>query len=224
MNGAVAICLILALGGIGAARVPTAAPEAICVPLLMDCSSPKPSPTPTPTDGSTSSNPLGGLGSVLGLGGNSSSGGNLTDVVAKFDPHAPTMTLPAAQLGGSSLSFTGLQSVTVVTVPLANGKRTPVLKLVADSITIDDFLLDVRSATRSGALVTNSGRMQLKGHVTAYLDSVSGTTLDGLGLTLGAANPPPGGEVPSTLLRVTLGLVGVTANSITLFPSHEEIK
>ena len=134
------------------------------------------------------------------------------------------MTLPAAQLGGSSLSFAGLRSVTVVTVPLANGRRTPVLKLVADTITIDDFMLDVRSGTRSGALVTNSARMQLKGHVTAYIDSVSGTLLGGGGITLGAANPPPGGELPATLLRVTLGLVGVTANSITLFPSHEEVK
>ncbi|MCU1551131.1 MAG: hypothetical protein JWR36_1691 [Glaciihabitans sp.] len=222
VSGAVIACLVLALTGIGAARVPAAEPEALCVPLLTDCGSPTPTPTPTP--GSTQTGPLGGLGSVLGVGGAETPGGSLTDVVARPDPDAPTMTLPAAQLGGSSMSFTGLQSVTVVTVPLANGKRTPVLKLVADSITINDFLLDVRPASTSGALVTNSGRMVLTGHVVAYLDSVSATLLGGAGITLGVASPPPGGELPSTLLRPTLGLVGVTARSITLTPSDEAVK
>jgi hypothetical protein len=166
--------------------------------------------------------PLGGLGSLLG--GASSTGGTLAQVVAAPDPSAPIMTLPAAQLGGSSISFTGLQSVTVVTVPLANGTRTPVLKLVADSITIDNFLLDVRPANGTGALVTNSGKMVLRGNVVAYLDSVSGTLLGGAGITAGAANPPPGNELPSTLLKVTLGLVGMTAQSITLTPLDEATK
>jgi hypothetical protein len=145
-------------------------------------------------------------------------------MVATPDKKAPVMTLPAAQLGGSSISFTGLKSVTLVTVPLATGKRTPVLKLVADSITIDDFLLDVRGKNPPGALVTNAGVMTLRGHVTAYIDSVSGTVLGGKGFSLGVADdPPPGTEVPSTLLRVTLGLVGVTADSISLTQQEQQI-
>jgi hypothetical protein len=113
--------------------------------------------------------------------------------------------------------------VTVVSVPLADGSRTPVLKLIADSITITDFTLDVRKAT-GPSLVTTAGTMTLRGHVQAYLDSVSATLSNGVGLTLGASTPPPGGELPSTLLRPTLGLVGVTAASITLTPSHQALK
>jgi len=217
------------MSGIGAARVPASAPEALCIPLLMTCGSPTPTSTPTPTPspatGSAPAAPLGGLGSLLGgAASTGEAGGTLAQVVAAPDPSAPIMTLPAAQLGGSSISFTGLQSVTVVTVPLANGTRTPVLKLVADSITIDNFMLDVRPANGSGALVSNAGQMLLRGHVIAYLDSVSGTLLGGAGLTAGAANPPPGNELPSTLLNVTLGLVGMTAQSITLSPLDEATK
>jgi hypothetical protein len=219
---AVAVVLVFALCGIGAARVPSGQHEALCIPLLMKCGTPTPSPTPSPTP----TGPLGGLAPIIGsvTGGASDAAGGVAAVVATPDPDAPVMTLPAAQLGGSSLSFTGLKSVSLVTVPLANGSRTPVIKLVADSITITDFLLDVRPAHDTGALVTNSGVMTLRGNVTAYLDSVTGTLLDGTGLSLGvAADPPPGNELPSQLLRVNLGLVGVTANSITLIPSHQEI-
>ena len=134
------------------------------------------------------------------------------------------MTLPAAQLGGSSLSFTGLKSVKLVTVPLANGSRTTVIELSADTITITDFVLDVRPPDLSAALVTNAGTMELSGNVHAYIDSVTGTTLGGLGLSLGLApDPPAGTELPSTLLRVNLGLVGVTANRITLAPQEQQI-
>jgi hypothetical protein len=222
----VAICLVFAMSGIGAARLPAGEPEALCIPLLMKCGSPTPTPTPTPSPSTgstpTPTGPLGGLGSLLG--GAASPGGELAQVVAAPDPGAPTMTLPAAQLGGSSISFTGLQSVTVVTVPLANGTRTPVLKLVADSITIDNFMLDVRPANGSGALVSNAGQMLLRGHVVAYLDSVSGILPGGAGITAGAANPPPGNELPPTLFTVTLGLVGMTAQSITLSPLDEATK
>ena len=133
------------------------------------------------------------------------------------------MTLPAAQLGGSSLSFTGLQSVTLVTIPLANGSRVPVIKLVADSITINNFLLDVRRAT-GPSLVTTAGQMVVSGHVTAYLDSVTATTLAGLGLTLGTdQTPPPASELPSKLLRVNLGLVGIDANHISFTQQEQKL-
>jgi hypothetical protein len=216
--------VILAMSGIAAAPVPASAPTKLCIPVLMDCSDPTPTPTNTPSP--TPSGPLGGLGGVLGgvTGSASDAAGGLVSVVAKPDKNAPVMTLPAAQLGGSSLSFTGLKSVSLVTVPLANGKRTPVIKLVADSITITDFLLDVRPANLSAALVTNAGTMTLSGHVTAYLDSVTGTTLGGVGLNLGVAkDPPPGSEVPSKLLRVTLGLVGVDADSIVLTQQEQTL-
>jgi hypothetical protein len=132
------------------------------------------------------------------------------------------MTLPAAQLGGSSLSFTGLQKVSLVTVPLANGDRTTVIRLAASSITITDFTLDVRPSGDVPGLVSVAKRMTLTGNVVAYVNSVSATLLGGAGLTLGADTPVPTNEkIPSTLLSVDLGLVGVTANRITFIASHQ---
>jgi hypothetical protein len=139
------------------------------------------------------------------------------------DPDAPIMTLPAAQLGGSSLSFTGLQSVSLVTIHLANGTRVPVIKLVADSITMNGFLLDVRRAT-GPSLVTTAGQMVVRGHVRVYLDSVTGTTLGGLGLTLGTdQTPPPSSELPTQLLRVNLGLVGIDADHISFTQQEQKL-
>ncbi|HEY5230006.1 MAG TPA: hypothetical protein VIJ11_03810 [Galbitalea sp.] len=215
VSGAVVLCLFLASFGIGAARVPTAAPEALCIPILMNCSTPSPSPSPSPTK------PSGGLlGGLLG-GGGSTTGGGVLSILA--DPDAPIMTLPAAQLGGSSLSFTGLRSVSLVTIRLITGSQVPVIKLVAESITINNFLLDVRRAT-GPSLVTTAGRMVVSGYVTVYLDSVTATTLGGLGLTLGTdETPPPGDELPSQLLRVNLGLVGIDAQHISFTQQEQKL-
>jgi hypothetical protein len=224
VSGAVVLCLVAATLGIGAARVPASAPEALCIPLLMSCTT-SPTPTPTPTSSPAPKKPIGGvvgglLGGVAATGGTSSTIAPL-DVLA--DPDAPVMTLPAAQLSGSSLSFTGLQSVTLVTIPLANGSQVPVIKLVADSITIDGFVLDVRRAT-GPSLVTTAGQMVVSGHVVAYLDSVTGETLGGLGLTLGTdATPPPSSELPSQLLRVDLGLVGIDAAHISFTQQEQQL-
>lgn len=222
MSAAVVACFVLATGGIGAARVPEApgaTPEALCIPLLMSC--PTPTPSPTPTNPSDPGNPLGGLGNLLG--GNSAPGGiPVIPLVAQPDPNAPVMTLPAAQLGGSSLSFTGLQGISLVTVPLANGDRTTVIRLAADSITIDDFSLDVRPGAGQSGLVSTAGVMNVRGHVVAYVNSVSATALGGLGITLGADTPIPDNEkLPNTLLSVNLGLVGITADEISFTPSHQ---
>ena len=78
-------------------------------------------------------------------------------------------------------------------------------------------------ATRTGAptssagpsLATTADTMTLSGHVQVSLDSVTATGPDGKSLTLGAATPPPNDGLPAQLLRVTLGLVGTTADSIT---------
>ena len=56
-----------------------------------------------------------------------------------------------------------------------------------------------------------------------FLGMLLGTT-GGAGITLGGATPRSGGELPSQLLRVTLGLVGVTANSIVFTAPHQDVK
>ncbi|WP_255461200.1 hypothetical protein [Glaciihabitans sp. INWT7] len=210
--------LVVALSGIGAARVPGAG---MCIPLLMQCGSGQPSPAPSQGP-RPSPAPVAPLPGKIGLPPAPGSGTPPAPAIGVPDDGAPTFTLPAAQLGGSSISISGLHSVTVVTVPLANGTRTTALKIVADGVTVKDFLLDVRKAT-GPALVTDATTMQLTGNVQVYLDSLTASLLDGTALTLLANTPPPGDELPPTMLRVTLGLVGVTANSIAFSAPHQSL-
>ncbi|MFF1878498.1 hypothetical protein [Leifsonia sp. NPDC058230] len=215
-RGAVALCVALAATGLGAVR--TSAPTEFCIPLLMQCGAPTPAPGPT------SPLPLPTL--PVSPGSPSASPAPTPSALptpAVPDAGAPTFTQPPAQLGGSSISFTGLQSVTVVEVPLADGSKTPVLKLVADTITIDDFTLTVRHET-GPVLLTTADRMELRGHVQVYVDSVTATLLDGDPITLGASTPPPADGLPPQLLKVNLGLVGVTADAIAFTASHQNLK
>lgn len=227
--GALIACVAASLAGLGAARVPTAAPAAFCIPLFTSCSSPSPSPTPTPT---------GTLPGVPGLPvpGSPTAPGTPSDAPtaspsptptappapAGPDAGAPVFTQPPAQLGSRSLSFSGLKGISVVTVPLADGSRVPVLKISADSITIDGFSLTVRKET-GPKLATTADQMALRGNVQVYLDSVTATGSDGKSYTLGAATPPPADGLPPQLLRVTLGLVGVTADSIHFTAPHQHL-
>ena len=239
---AIAVVLCVALCGIGAAPVPGRPPSALCLPILMRCSPPTSSPAPTPGPIDPAPGPVDSLpfvpgplvplpGPTIPLPGlpgappaaEQTPDATGTPIAAVPDEGAPVFTLPAAQLGGSSISIAGLRSVTVVTVPLANGTRTPVLKLVADDVAITDFLLDVRKAT-GPSLVTTADRMELRGNVQVYLDSLTATLPDGTPLTFGAATPPPGDELPSTLFRINLGLVGVTADSIVFAAPHQDLK
>jgi hypothetical protein len=197
----------------GIAAVP-AEPSALCLPPLMTCGPGTPAP---PVD------VPGVVGNLLGGTTDADPGAPGAPVIPVLDPNAPTFTLPAAQLGGSSISFTGLHAVSVVLVRLVDGSEVPVIKLMADDIVIDDFLLDVRRAT-GPSLVSNATRMELKGNVQVYLDSLTATLLGGTGISVGAATPPPGNELPPQLLRVTLGLVGVTAESITFTASHQHLE
>ncbi|MBO1738935.1 hypothetical protein [Leifsonia sp. TF02-11] len=224
-GGVLAASLVLAgaLSGIGAVPAPAAAarttraPASLCIPLFMSCASP--TPTPTPSSSPSSGTPLPGLPApgvpaptptAPGAGSTPSP----APTPATPDGSAPVFTQPPAQLGSRSLSFTGLQGISVVTVPLADGSRIPVLKISADSITIQGFSLTVRKQT-GPSLATTADTMTLSGHVQVYLDSVTATGPDGTPLTLGAATPPPNDGLPTQLLRVTLGLVGTTADSIT---------
>ncbi len=141
---------------------------------------------------------------------------------AVVDENAPVFTQPSAQLGAQSLSFRGIPLVRVVTVPLADGTRITVLKMTADEITIDGFALTVRRAT-GPALVTTADRMTLSGHVSVYVNSLSATTADGKTLTLGADTPPPADGIAPGLARVTLGLVGTTADSIVYTNTDQKI-
>jgi hypothetical protein len=207
--GAAAL-LLATLTGIGAMAVPAAAavptePSALCLPLILTCSTPTPSPSPTARRSPTPS-----------TGG--SSGGALGP-----DTGAPDLTLPAAQLSGSSISITGIRQLGLVTVHTLDGTPFTVIKLEADDVTITGFVLDVRRAT-GPSLVSTADTMHLHGHVQVWLDSLTATTLGGQGLTLGTHTTPiPGDELPSELLRVDLGLIGTTADSITYSNLHQSL-
>jgi len=228
--GALIACIAAGIAGLGAARVPSTVPAALCIPLLMACGSPSPTPSPTPSvtlPGVPGLPPLPGAPGVPGTPGSSTPAPGTTAPAAPTlplgpDAGAPVFTQPAAQLGSQSLSFSGLKSITVVTVPLADGSRIPVLKISADSITIDGFSLTVRKAT-GPKLATTADQMALRGNVQVYLDSATATGSDGKSYTLGAATPPPADGLPTQLLRVTLGLVGVTADSIHFTNPHQHL-
>ena len=226
--GALVACIAAALAGLGAARVPTAAPAALCIPIIMPCSSPTPTPTPTPTGTGIPGVPTvpipGAPGAPTAPGSPTPTPTTPTAPATPAGPDAtaPVFTQPPAQLGSSSLSFSGLKGISVVTVPLADGSRIPVLKISADSITIDGFSLTVRKET-GPKLATTADQMALRGNVQVYLDSVTATGPDGKTLTLGAATPPPADGLPPQLLRVTLGLVGVTADSIHFTNPHQHL-
>lgn len=217
---AAALCLLVGMTGIGATQVPSAEKAALCIPIIMDCSSPAPSPTQGPTLNLPGLIPA--IPGVPAVPKVTTPGATAPVVDAVADPNAPVFTQPAAQMSGSSLSFTGLQSVSLVTVPTLDGSRVTVIKLVADSITINDFVLDVRRAT-GPKLVSTSDQMVLRGHVQAYVDSLSATLLNGTGISLLANTPIPGDELQPQLLRVSLGLVGVTASSISFANSHQHL-
>jgi hypothetical protein len=134
-----------------------------------------------------------------------------------------TFTQPSAQLGVTSLSFTGLKGIALVTVHLADGRRIPALRLRADSITMDGFALTVRAAT-GPMLITKADRMQLKGDVSVYLNSITATDANGKSFTLGADTPPPKDGITPKLLRVTLGLVGNRADQIIYTNTDQQLK
>lgn len=213
---AAGLALAGALTGLGAAPVPadtarTAAPASLCIPIFSSCDSSSPTPSPSPSSGAPSPVlPLPGLPSTPATG---TATPTPAPTAASPDGGAPVFTQPPAQLGSNSLSFTGLKGVTLVTVPLADGSRVPVLKISADSITIQGFSLNVRKQT-GPVLLTTADTMTLSGNVQVYLDSATATLPDGTPLTLGASTPPPNNTLPGQLLRVTLGLVGATADSI----------
>lgn len=228
--GALVACIAVAVAGLGAARVPSSARDSLCLPLLASCDSSSPSPSPSPSGGSGTpvlpGVPVPGLGAPVpapALGSPSpSTAPSAPPAPGGPNPGTTVFTEPPAQLGSDSISFSGLKGVSVVTVPLIDGRRVSVLKISADSITIEGFSLTVRKAT-GASLATTADQMALQGNVQVYLDSATATGSDGKSLTLGAATPPPQDGVPTQLLRVTLGLVGVTADQITFTNPHQHL-
>lgn len=220
----------------------SASAAGFCIPLLMDCSAPSPAPSPstsaapsssfspTPSDPSGSdatapSSPGSGTGSGPGPGSGGDGATRDPAPSATATPDASwgaavpddttVFTQPSAQLSSSSIEIGGLSGLALVQVPLADGSQITVIRLSADRVAMDDFTLDVRGESNGTSAVTTDARMELRGHVEVYLNSVTAELPGGKHLTLGADTPPPGGELPTTWARVDLGLVGATADGIT---------
>jgi len=210
------------------AAVPTAVRPALCIPLIW-CPMPTPSPTPTPTPttpgtGAQPGLPLPGLPLPGDTGTQTPDAGqpaqpapdaSTTPAPAVPDESAPVFTKTPAQMASKGLSFTGLKSISLVTVPTVDGDRIRVLKISADTITITGFSLSVRPPEHDG-LVTDADTMSLKGDVTVYLGSLTATGQDGQTLlTFGLDTPPSLDDVEPGLLHVQMGLVGTIADSIS---------
>ncbi len=212
----------------GAAAAPVAAAFCLPIPGIWDCDE-EPSPTPTSAPSPSES---GGIVPDLPLPGESAAprpddpetpSPTPTPAEPVADDEAPVFTQPPAQLGSDSLSIRGLKGISLVTVPLADGSETEALKISADHITITGFALTVTPGQSHPALVTTADTMDLDGDVQVYLNSLTATTQDGEALTLGADTPPPEDGIEPKLLRVTFGLVGTVADSITYSNTDQRI-
>lgn len=167
---------------------------------------PTDSPTPEPTESGTPSDEP------------------TEPVEASKDDDSPVFTKTPASMGSESLSFTGLSGIAIVNVPTVDGGSTRALKISADSITIDGFSLTVTPPDKpGGGLVTKADTMKLEGDVNVYIGSITATTKDGKSLTIGTDTPPPLDDVEPGLLRVTMGLVGTTADSIKYTNTDQQI-
>lgn len=221
---AAAVCVLCTPLMVGAASiVPAPARSALCIPVLW-CPEPTQSPTPEPS-ASASGSPVPGIplpgattppdSAVPGVQTPGDVGPTPTPTPAVPDDGAPVFTKTPAQMSSEGLSFTGLQSVSLVTVPTIDGSRITVLKISADTITITGFSLSVRPPEKDG-LVTDADTMSLKGNVSVYLGSLTATGADGQTLVqLGADTPPSLDDVEPGLLHVNMGLVGTIADSIS---------
>ena len=209
-----ALGLLAALGVAGPA---SAQPEGLCLgPIQLGSCDEAPGVGDIPVVG----------GIVDGLLGEATSGAvtGIPGLVLGPDPGSTQWTLPAAQLTGSSISIEGVSSLGLVTIHTLDGRSAVVIRLAADRGVVDDVVLDVRKHAGGDAAVNNSGVLDLRGNVVVYLDSLTGTTLGGLGLTLGTdGTPPPGGELPSKLVGVYLGLVGMQSDVMYQTPTHLEV-
>lgn len=143
---------------------------------------------------------------------------------AQMDENAPTFTETPAAMGSESLSFKGLKGISFVSVPTADGGSIVVLKIQADEITIEEFSLTVKPPEEHEGLVTTADTMTLSGNVTTYIGSITAQTKDGKSLTIGPETPPPMDDVEPGLLRVTMGLVGSTADSISYSNTDQKLK
>ena len=143
---------------------------------------------------------------------------------AQMDENAPVFTKTPAAMGSDGLSFKGLKGISFVSVPTADGGSIVVLKIQADEIKITGFSLTVRPPEEHEGLVTKADTMTLSGDVTTYIGSITATTKDGKSLTLGPETPPPMDDVEPGLLRVTMGLVGSTADSIRYTNTDQKLK
>lgn len=145
-------------------------------------------------------------------------------VDAQRDDNAPVFTKTPAAMGSESLSFKGLKGISFVSVPTSGGGSIVTLKIQADEISIDGFSLTVKPPEEDQGLVTKADNMTLKGNVTVYIGSITATTKNGDSLTLGPETPPPMDDVKPGLLRVTMGLVGSTADGIYYTNTDQKLK
>lgn len=141
---------------------------------------------------------------------------------AFLDESAPVFTQPAAQSQMDTLQIEGLKAIELVTVRTAEDGDIPVVRITADAVVLDGFTLDVRKkGVDHVAVVNNSARMELRGNVRMYIQSLTASGPGGVGITIGADTPPPGEEVPTSFAAVSIGLVGALADSSVWTQTHQ---
>jgi hypothetical protein len=208
----------------------------VCVlGILGDCSTAQPSPNPTSTSPSSTTPVPGipvqtGIPGVPGAGASGDRGPGAPGLPTPTASDAPKarrdrantiFTQPSGDLSGTSIGLGGLHYVGLVSVPIAGG-RTEALELVSDRVSIRDFSLTTRAHDGHGVKAT-AVTMTLSGHVVVYVNSVSAARGDGTRVKYDTSAPPTAGELLSALVRLHLGLVGVTADSVSYAPSEQAV-
>ncbi|GAA0993723.1 hypothetical protein [Subtercola frigoramans] len=241
--GLLAVVAIGVVSGLGAAPADmtqaTLAPRDTCFLGIIGCS-PAPAPTATPTPSATSglpvlplptalptplANPLPSAAPLLAPTAtptpSATPGPSPIPVLAPADPGAMPLTRNPAKLSGSTLSISGLRGLGVVTVTLPDGSTMRVIKLEADHVSIDGFVLDAAGPDGHGVL-THATNMTADGSVVVYLDSIAGLLGSGAAAVFDAVTPPTASDLGG-LNALTLTLYGLSADVDTLSGSHEEL-
>jgi hypothetical protein len=137
---------------------------------------------------------------------------------APADSGAPVFTTTPASLSGDTLTIEGLHGIAIVTVPLADGSTRRALRIEADRVVVGGFQLDVPSG--EGGLRNTATTLTVDGHVEIYTPSITGIVA-GQGERVIDTLSTPAPESLSSLLTVTLPLLGLLADSIVYDDSHQ---
>ncbi|MWB99627.1 hypothetical protein [Agromyces seonyuensis] len=139
---------------------------------------------------------------------------------APADPAGMVFTPKPAILTAGTLGISGLRSLEIVTVDLADGSTMRALKITADRVVIGGFGLDVPSG--DGGLQTDASTLTVEGNATIWTPSITAILADGVEHVIDTLSTPDPAALGS-LLRLRLPLLGMTADSVAYTDTDQAV-